>query len=275
MDTKRLTGLIAFCSLLFTSATALAQHTLLPGDVVAPGQFSFEARYDYSRFSSDMNTVGGNSGEYKQMTGVGSMQLAAGLGGGVGLSVALPYAFFENTSIESTPAFNRHREGLSDLSIGGKLQFVNTEAVNLTAGLVVKLNSAGEHAGSGTTEYTPSLALTFNRKSSFSPFIVYAPTVVTTNRAPDSQTIEAGANLKSPFAEFIVIGQFRFNNEWEYSDNREWKVSVEPVIALNKSVSLTPSIAYIHRTSADSRTGGYGKAAEAGYTAGMGLYFQF
>jgi hypothetical protein len=260
---------------LATTTAAQAQHSLLPGDVLELGKVSFETRYDYTRFTSDANTVGTSTGSYTQNSGIGSIQFAAGLGNGIGISAALPYTFFENTKVESVPVFDQHRDGVGDITVGAKLQLLNTQTVNLTTGLTVKLNSAGGDAGSGTTEFNPSIALTLNRQSNVAPFIVYSPTFVKGTRNPDSHSGVVGVNLVAGQSAFILLGQARFNNEGAYKRNEEYKVSLEPVIALNSVINLTPTIGYIHRTPAESATTGPARSTEKGLIAGMGIYLKF
>jgi len=272
---KTLVGLFVLAGLATTTA-AQAQHSLLPGDVLEQGKVSFETRYDYTRFTSDANTVGTSTGAYTQNAGIGSVQFAAGLGYGIGISAALPYTFFENTKVESAPAFNQHRDGVGDVAVGAKLQLLNTRTINLTTGLTVKLNSAGGDAGSRTTEFNPSIALTLNRQSNVAPFIVYAPTFIKgSNNNPDSHSGVIGVNLVAGQSAFILLGQARLNNEGAYKRNEEYKISLEPVIALNSVFNLTPTIGYIHRTSAESATTGPAKSTEKGLIAGIGIYIKY
>lgn len=222
------------CAVTMAAVSAHAEHKLLITDVLDAKQVEAQAGYEYTHL---WGKVGGNVSESLFSAGVG-------LGGGLEISAAIPYVYNESYTFGEDEA--EKRDGVGDFSFGAKYRILDEKPVTVAVGLDVKFDTAGiENTGTGTTDFTPYIAVSKNIGHEMKPYAAYLATLKN-NGGQDEHTIRLGIEKELSHAVTLdarVDATF-LPGQGESDTYQKYTAEVGAYLELAHNFYLLPAVAY-------------------------------
>lgn len=253
----------------------------IPSLTLGTYQFESEIRVDYRYEHAEEVTYHRPFGpafdvEYTRRRTQASLYAGFGVGAGVQITANLPFVFRDEEELEDGGfSVDRDSDGIGDLAVGAAIDLSRPLGLPLpmAVGLDVKLDSAGTgNAGTGTTEYSPYVALSW-RSGALSPYLTYRATLSDSGNASDRHAVVLGAQTPLTRTQTVDLRfEAGYNTEDTYEAHMDYSMQLIWYFGLSRNYYLTPAVSVTTEDPADEARGGGDRGRTWGYRAGLGLY---
>lgn len=294
---KIMVALLCFMSM--EAVSAHAEHKLFITDVLSAGQFEVEADLSYAHNNGDtarkLQAADPITGllldSYIDAPGtqtrniVSSLySIGAGVGYGLQLNAAIPYAHVDNTKLQDSsrlmiPAYYRKQDGVGDLVVGVKYSLYENRArsISVVTGLDVKFYTAdSDKAGTGTNDIAPFIAASTVINGNLKPYASYRA-VFRDHGAADAHVLSTGldyeVNKKLTLAPKFSA-TFRTDSDWATAYN-SYAFGLSSYVNIFSNLYLIPNFTTGISTSSNTKNHYMDYGTLRFYSAGVGLYYLF
>lgn len=198
---KKKTVVAMLVSLFVAAGSAHAEHKLLVTEVLDAKEMEGQATFEYAHTTLKIKDAGETIGKARATEWASLYSLNVGLGHGLELDAAIPYAFSERESeqIFGFGSESTKRDGVGDFRFGAKYALVKPEKeqpFGLVIGTDVKFDTAGpNNTGTQTTAVSPYIAGSQKVSEHLIPYAIYRATLQN-NGGEDSHDLALGVEAE-------------------------------------------------------------------------------